>query len=286
MWNGKISSVLTASVAAIVIAHPAFAARSRDYTQAEFVSFLNGFGYPVALDASLSDPRVQQSIRDFQVQYNLPVDGTLNPPTQDKAADLVRELQLNLNRLVKPNPQLPGTQVYGKQTDAAVRSFQRQQRLPETGIATLETRRRISSLIGSQVNRPDDSAPTTPPVGSLYTEAQFKSLLIGFAYDINTQRPLSDEPAVRAIREIQQLYGLSETGQADQKTQETVARVMRNLRNGLRVVLRSDLPITQFYDGNVAAAIRQFQTRYGLPANGRANLALRSLVDSEARRIR
>jgi peptidoglycan hydrolase-like protein with peptidoglycan-binding domain len=285
MWNGKICSVLAFSAAAIVISQPAFGARSRDYTEAEFISFLNGFGYPVALNDSLSEPRVQQAIRDFQVQYRLPLDGTINIPTQNKAAELVRNLQLNLNRLVKPNPPLPGTQIYGQLTDAAVRAFQKQQGLLETGIATLETRQRIANLVGT--TRPDDSTPKpTQPQGILYTEAQFKSALIGLGYDINTQQPVSDPPTVRAIREIQELYGLSISGQADQRTQETVARVIRNLRNGLRITLKTNLLISQFYDADLAAALRKFQGRYALAPTGRANLAVRNLVDTEAKRSR
>jgi peptidoglycan hydrolase-like protein with peptidoglycan-binding domain len=291
MWNGKVSSVFVASVAAIVMVQPAWAQRSQEYTPERFVSVLNGFGYPVPLDATLSDPRVQQAIRDFQIQNRLPVDGTLNPPTQDQAAALVRQLQLNLNRVSKPSPNLPGSQFYGQQTDAAVRAFQQQQRLPVTGIATLETRQRIADILNDGM--PRNPGPTGPnpqqpgtTTGNLYTEAQFRALLLGFGYEINAQRPLSDRSAMLAIRDFQQLYGIGESGQADQKTQAIASSVMRNLRNGLRLVLQINLPITPYYDGDVAAALRQFQTRYGLPANGVATSLVRSRVDAEARRVR
>jgi peptidoglycan hydrolase-like protein with peptidoglycan-binding domain len=289
MWNGKISSVFVASVAAIVIVQPAWAQQRAEYRPDQFVSVLNGFGYPVPLDAALSDARVQQAIRDFQIQNRLPVDGTLNPPTQNQAAALVRQLQLNLNRVSNPNPNLPGSQFYGQQTDAAVRAFQQQQRLPVTGIATLETRQRIADILNDALPRTQNpTGPTSPPSqpGTLYTEAQFRALLLGFGYEINAQRPLSDRAAVLAIRDFQQQYGIGESGQADQKTQAIAASVMRNLRNGLRLVLRNNLPITQYYDADVATALRQFQGRYGLPANGLATALVRSRVDAEARRVK
>ncbi|NJR49768.1 MAG: peptidoglycan-binding protein [Leptolyngbyaceae cyanobacterium CSU_1_3] len=123
---------------------PAWAVRTQDYAPEQFVSVLNGFGYPVSLTAPLIDPSVQQAIRDFQAQNKLPVDGTLNVPTQDKAADLVRQLQKNLNRVIQPNPPLPESQFYGKQTESAVRLFQQKNGLPATGIATL---RLVSVLV-------------------------------------------------------------------------------------------------------------------------------------------
>mgnify|MGYP002777114043 CR=1 FL=1 len=294
MWNGKFASLLIGSAAAIAIVHPAWAARTQDYTIAQFVSVLNGLGYAVPLNAPPTDPRVQQAIRDFQVQYRLPVDGTLNLPTQDRAAGVIKALQTQLNKVVKPSPQLPGTQFYGKQTEAAVRQFQQQNNLPVTGIATIETRQRLEAIFNDAVPRTDGSSPpvTSNPTPApnpgtslgIYTEGQFKAVLLGFGYDINPNAPLTDPAIVRAIRELQQIYGLSETGQADRATQETLAQVVRNLRNNLRKVLQSDLAIAQVYDAATQAAVRQFQSRFRLRVNGRANLEVRSRIDQAARR--
>lgn len=303
MWNARlVSSVVWGSVASIVLCQSVNAARSQDYTPAQFISVLNGLGYAIPLDARIDDPRVQQAIRDFQIQFRLPVDGTLNNPTQDRAADIVRTLQTALNRTVKPSPQLPATQFYGRQTEAAVRLFQQQNRLPATGIATLETRQRLNDILSdAEPRQPTNPAnppvttnpvnppiPTTPPRSqlSIYTEAQIKAILTGFGYDINPQASLSDPPTVRAIRDLQRIYGLSETGAIDRATEEQFSSVMRNLRNNLRVILRSNFAIAQYYDAATQAAVRQFQSRYGLRVNGVADLAVRSRIDTEARRFR
>ncbi|MGG6268741.1 peptidoglycan-binding protein [Leptolyngbya sp. AN03gr2] len=289
MWNARlVSGVVWGSVVGIVLCQSVNAARSQDYTPAQFISVLNGLGYAVPLDARIDDPRVQQAIRDFQIQFRLPVDGTLNNPTQDRAADIVRTLQSALNRTVKPSPQLPATQFYGRQTEAAVRLFQQQNRLPATGIATLETRQRLNEIVSDaeprQPTNPTSSA--NPPRSQLfiYTEPEIKAILTGFGYDINSQAPLSDPPTVRAIRELQRNYGLSETGAIDRATEEKFSSVMRNLRNNLRVILRSNFAIAQYYDAATQAAVRQFQARNGLRVTGIADLSVRSRIDAAARR--
>ncbi len=286
---GMTIATILIGTALSVSVQPAWAVRSQDYTPEQFVSVLNGVGYPVSLGAPLSDPNVQQAIRDFQAQNRLPIDGTLNPPTQDKAAELMRQLQNDLNRVIQPSPQLPGSQFYGKQTESAVRLFQRQNRLPETGIATFETRQRISEILNDATPRNPTTTPTTPPtpsvpLGNLYNESEFRLVLRGLGYDINPQRPLTDSPAVLAIRDFQQRYGLSVNGGADQSTQEKAAAIVRNLRFSLRVVLKSDLPIDRYYDTPTQEAVRAFQSKFGLGIDGIATVNVRRRLDDAAKR--
>jgi len=272
----------------------AWAVRSQNYTPDQFVSVLVGLGYPVNPGAPLVDVRIQQAIRDFQTQYRLPVDGTLNTPTQDKAASLISDLQTSLNRVVQPSPQLPASQFYGAQTKNAVALFQRQNNLPETGIATLETYQKIRDIVSDAIplpGQPTPIEPTVPPVssvaiGALYSETDFRSVLLGLGYEVNPGRPLSDAPSIRAIRDFQQRYGLSETGRADQPTQETGASVVRNLRNNLKLVLRNNLSIVLFYDNATEISVRQFQTQAGLRVDGVATQAVRAQLDAAARRVK
>jgi peptidoglycan hydrolase-like protein with peptidoglycan-binding domain len=290
-FGRTIASVLIGTALSVSV-QPAWAVRTQDYAPEQFISVLNGFGYPVSLSAPLTDSSVQQAIRDFQAQNRLPVDGTLNPPTQDKAADLVRQLQNGLNRVIQPSPQLPGSQFYGKQTEGAVRLFQRQNGLPETGIATFETRQRVSDILNDATPRDTATPPRNPAtpttssvlLGNLYNELEFRLVLRGLGYDINPQQPLSDSPAVLAIRDFQQRYGLSVNGGADQPTQEKAAAIVRNLRFSLRVVLKSDLPIDRYYDSPTQDAVRAFQSQVGLGVNGVATVRLRQRLDAEAKR--
>jgi peptidoglycan hydrolase-like protein with peptidoglycan-binding domain len=287
----RISGLVVGSLLpGIIFCQAAHAARVQEYRADQFLSALYGLGYAVPLNASLNDPIAQQGIREFQIQFKLPVDGQMNIPTQNKLADIIQALQLGLNRTVTPNPSLPGSQFYGKQTEAAVRQFQQQQRLPVTGIANLESRQRLNDLLSDAIPlSPTTSTPSPAPQApalTIYTEAQIKAILAGFGYDINQKAPLTDAPTRRAIRELQQIYGLSETGLVNRATEEKLSNVMRNLRNNLKTILRSDFAIAQYYDSATQAAIRQFQARYGLRVTGLANLETRSRLDEEARRLR
>jgi peptidoglycan hydrolase-like protein with peptidoglycan-binding domain len=277
----RISGLVLGSLVPGIIFCQATAVRSQEYNPEDFISILNGLGYAVPLNASLDDPIVQQALREFQLQYQLPVDGQMNIPTQQRAAALVRSLQITLNRVLRLNPPLPANQFYRRQTDAAVRQFQRQSGLPVTGIANRETQERLNAAIKPTV----PIAPARPPQLGIYTESQIKAILSGFGYRINSDAPLTDALTVRAIRDLQRNYGLSETGSVNRAFEEQLSSVMRNLRNNLRVILRSDFAIAQYYDAATRAAVGQFQSRYGLPVTGTADLEVRNRIDLEARRL-
>lgn len=114
------------------------------YAPNEFRAVLNGLGYNITSNGqTLTDERTRQAIREFQRQYNLLVDGTAGSQTQDVAGDIVRNLQQNLNLVIRPEPRLPLNYFYGEQTKTAVRQFQKLFGLPVTGIASLEVRNKL-----------------------------------------------------------------------------------------------------------------------------------------------
>lgn len=173
MWNRSYMAIAAISVgltASLVSSEVAYAARSRNYTPAEFRAVLRGFGYNVTIGNTLTDPPTVAAIREFQRGYKITADGIAGPQTQDLAANLVSILQANLNLVVKPSPGLPKTQFYGSLTEAAVGQYQKQSNLAVTGIANLQLRQRIDREAEAILNNkapagstPRQSAPQPSP---------------------------------------------------------------------------------------------------------------------------
>jgi peptidoglycan hydrolase-like protein with peptidoglycan-binding domain len=309
-WAGRFGAGVAAAI--VLQAAPGWAQRNQDYSPVQFISVLNGLGYPVELTDKPNSANVQQAIRDFQLQNNLPVTGQLTPETQDLAATLIQNLQNSLNQALKPTPNLPGNQFYGSQTEALVKVFQDQNRLPMTGIATLETRRLLATTLTPAVPQAvpqaiPQSAPATirpvdepappapkPPVnpapvqasikfGNLYTDAEFREILQGLGYDIAPQKFLSDAPATIAIQHFQARYGLSQTGVADQPTQDKARTILRVLQANLRLVVDPNLTTTEFYDTQTRDAVRAFQRQNRLRQDGIATIPVRQAIDTLAK---
>lgn len=127
------------------------------YTLSQFKTVLDGLGYhlgPTGLSGNygnLLDPYTQAAIQEFQAQYNLPQTGEADQATQEKARQLVRNLQHSLNLTV--DAQLPINEFYGAHTVQAVKQFQRQQQLPITGIANLNIRQKLYDAVKRQLRK-------------------------------------------------------------------------------------------------------------------------------------
>lgn len=249
---------------------PAMAQRV-DYTPSQFISVLNGLGYPVAVSDPIDAPNVSQAIRDFQLQFNLPVTGTMTVASQDRAAELVRLLQQSLNRSLKPATLLPGSQYYGTQTETLVKVFQERNRLPVTGIATLETRRRLGEELavgtavpqsvqplGQPVISPNGSSiippmPNTPPVlGQPRTPPISGPSILP---------PIKPAPAVPVTPPFQP------TANVKFGTLYTEPEMRRILQG-----IGYDIDPKKFLsDASAIVAIQDFQGRYGLSLTGAAD---------------
>ncbi|MBE9181556.1 peptidoglycan-binding protein [Oculatella sp. LEGE 06141] len=120
------------------------------YSLGQFKAVLCGLGYleSTGLNTHCSDtldPSTQTAIREFQGQHHLPLTGELDTSTQEKARQLVRNLQHSLNLIV--GAQLPINEFYGPRTARAVMLFQKRQTLSPNGIADLTTRRLLDEAV-------------------------------------------------------------------------------------------------------------------------------------------
>lgn len=121
------------------------------YSLSQFKAVLQGLGYPLTpeeMDGNRSDIldlKTQTAIRTFQDIYHLPVTGNPDALTQEKARQLVRNLQHSLNLAI--GAQLPISEFYGPRTTRAVQRFQQQQGCPPTGIATPQLRQQLEAAV-------------------------------------------------------------------------------------------------------------------------------------------
>ncbi len=124
------------------------------YNVAQFLTVLNGLGYKVNLNGnSLDDALTQQAIREFQREYKLQVDGIAGPQTVETAAKVVRNVQNNLNIVLKFNPERTATGFYDADTEQAVKQFQSLAKLPVTGIASLGVRKELDAQARKLIGR-------------------------------------------------------------------------------------------------------------------------------------
>ncbi|NJN85491.1 MAG: peptidoglycan-binding protein [Leptolyngbyaceae cyanobacterium SL_7_1] len=129
------------------------------YSINQFKAVLNGLGYnlgPNGIGGNQSnslDFYTQAAIQEFQATHKLPITGTIDQPTVEKARQLMRNLKHSLNVAIEAD--LPINEYYGPRTHQAIMHFQRLRELPMTGIAGAVVRKelelKVKDLLRQQV---------------------------------------------------------------------------------------------------------------------------------------
>jgi peptidoglycan hydrolase-like protein with peptidoglycan-binding domain len=130
-----------------------------------------------------------------------------------------------------------------------------------------------------------------------YTNAQLRSILNGHGFGYAPEPdpsfpissfngPLTDKVTVDAIKAFQTYFQLQVDGIAGPITRGKAAQVMRVLQANLNLVVKANIPANQpFYGPKTVAAVKEFQRRYGYPANGVATLPVRQHLNTLARQM-
>ncbi|MGG6294831.1 peptidoglycan-binding domain-containing protein [Leptolyngbya sp. AN02str] len=116
-----------------------------------------------------------------------------------------------------------------------------------------------------------------------YTASQFVEVLVGLGY-ANAIHQIEPSLLQAAIEAFQRDYGLALTGQPDAATQERARQLVRNLQHSLNLVMRAQIPISEFYGTGTRSAVVGFQQLYHLPPTGIACLQVRRALEQEAKR--
>ena len=275
--------------------------------------------YDAYVDGDYGDTTVA-AVKAFQKKYNLTADGIAGKETlkkldsayknADSAKDVdslrmgdsgsaVKDLQTKLKKLGYYDGTVDST--FGSGTYAAVRAFQKKYNLTADGVAGSETLKKLDSAYKNANSDKDDDSLRKGATGSAVKDLQTKLKKLGF-YNASIDGDYGDT-TVAAVKAFQKKYNLTADGVAGSETLKKLDTAYKNadsntstdddsLRKGATgtavKTLQTNLKKLGFYtayvDGSFGAttesAVKAFQKKYGLTADGVAGSATLKKIES------
>ena len=260
------------------------------------------------------------AVRAFQKKYNLTADGVAGSETlkkldsvyknadSDKDGDSLRmgdsgsdvkNLQTKLKKLGYYDGTVDST--FGSGTYAAVKAFQKKYNLTADGVAGSETLKKLDSAYKNADSDKDDGSLRKGATGSAVKNLQTKLKKLGF-YNASIDGDYGDT-TVAAVKAFQKKYNLTADGVAGSETLKKLDSAYKNadsntstdddsLRKGATgtavKTLQTNLKKLGFYtayvDGSFGSttesAVKAFQKKYGLTADGVAGSATLKKIES------
>ena len=260
------------------------------------------------------------AVRAFQKKYNLTADGVAGSETlkkldsayknADSAKDddslrmgdsgsAVKDLQTKLKKLGYYDGTVDST--FGSGTYAAVKAFQKKYNLTADGVAGSETLKKLDSAYKNADSDKDDDSLRKGATGSAVKDLQTKLKKLGF-YNAYVDGSYGDT-TVAAVKAFQKKYNLTADGVAGSETLKKLDSTYKNadsntstdddsLRKGATgtavKTLQTNLKKLGFYtayvDGSFGSttesAVKAFQKKYGLTADGVAGSATLKKIES------
>ena len=260
------------------------------------------------------------AVRAFQKKYNLTADGVAGSETlkkldsvyknadNDKDGDSLRmgdsgsdvkDLQTKLKKLGYYDGTVDST--FGSGTYAAVKAFQKKYNLTADGVAGSETLKKLDSAYKNADSDKDDGSLRKGATGSAVKDLQTKLKKLGF-YNAYVDGSYGDT-TVAAVKAFQKKYNLTADGVAGSETLKKLDSAYKNadsntstdddsLRKGATgtavKTLQTNLKKLGFYtayvDGSFGSttesAVKAFQKKYGLTADGVAGSATLKKIES------
>ena len=211
----------------------------------------------------------------------------------------VKDLQTKLKKLGYYDAYVDGD--YGDTTVAAVKAFQKKYNLTADGIAGKETLKKLDSVYKNADSDKDDGSLRKGATGSAVKNLQTKLKKLGF-YNASIDGDYGDT-TVAAVKAFQKKYNLTADGVAGSETLKKLDSAYKNadsntstdddsLRKGATgtavKTLQTNLKKLGFYtayvDGSFGSttesAVKAFQKKYGLTADGVAGSATLKKIES------
>ena len=275
--------------------------------------------YDAYVDGDYGDTTVA-AVKAFQKKYNLTADGIAGKETLKKldsayknadsdkdddslrmgdSGSAVKDLQTKLKKLGYYDGTVDST--FGSGTYAAVKAFQKKYNLTADGVAGSETLKKLDSAYKNADSDKDDGSLRKGATGSAVKNLQTKLKKLGF-YNAYVDGSYGDT-TVAAVKAFQKKYNLTADGVAGSETLKKLDSAYKNadsntstdddsLRKGATgtavKTLQTNLKKLGFYtayvDGSFGAttesAVKAFQKKYGLTADGVAGSATLKKIES------
>ena len=275
--------------------------------------------YDAYVDGDYGDTTVA-AVRAFQKKYNLTADGIAGKETLKKldsayknansakdddslrmgdSGSAVKDLQTKLKKLGYYDGTVDST--FGSGTYAAVKAFQKKYNLTADGVAGSETLKKLDSAYKNAGSDKDDDSLRKGATGSAVKDLQTKLKKLGF-YNAYVDGSYGDT-TVAAVKAFQKKYNLTADGVAGSETLKKLDTAYKNadsntstdddsLRKGATgtavKTLQTNLKKLGFYtayvDGSFGSttesAVKAFQKKYGLTADGVAGSATLKKIES------
>ena len=275
--------------------------------------------YDAYVDGDYGDTTVA-AVKAFQKKYNLTADGIAGKETLKKldsvyenansakdddslrmgdSGSAVKDLQTKLKKLGYYDGTVDST--FGSGTYAAVKAFQKKYNLTADGVAGSETLKKLDSAYKNADSDKDDGSLRKGATGSAVKNLQTKLKKLGF-YNASIDGDYGDT-TVAAVKAFQKKYNLTADGVAGSETLKKLDSTYKNadsntstdddsLRKGATgtavKTLQTNLKKLGFYtayvDGSFGAttesAVKTFQRKYGLTADGVAGSATLKKIES------
>ena len=275
--------------------------------------------YDAYVDGDYGDTTVA-AVKAFQKKYNLTADGIAGKETLKKldsvyknadsdkdddslrmgdSGSAVKDLQTKLKKLGYYDGTVDST--FGSGTYAAVKAFQKKYNLTADGVAGSETLKKLDSAYKNADSDKDDGSLRKGATGSAVKNLQTKLKKLGF-YNASIDGDYGDT-TVAAVKAFQKKYNLTADGVAGSETLKKLDTAYKNadsntstdddsLRKGATgtavKTLQTNLKKLGFYtayvDGSFGAttesAVKAFQRKYGLTADGVAGSATLKKIES------
>ena len=260
------------------------------------------------------------AVRAFQKKYNLTADGVAGSETLKKldsayknansdkdddslrmgdSGSAVKDLQTKLKKLGYYDGTVDST--FGSGTYAAVKAFQKKYNLTADGVAGSETLKKLDSAYKNADSDKDDDSLRKGATGSAVKNLQTKLKKLGF-YNASIDGDYGDT-TVAAVKAFQKKHNLTADGVAGSETLKKLDTAYKSagsntstdddsLRKGATgtavKTLQTNLKKLGFYtayvDGSFGAttesAVKAFQKKYGLTADGVAGSATLKKIES------